>query len=77
MDGDKTQEPILWRRRQAVVLLFSAKKSFHTPQKNSDGRKMKVINDTTYRRKTFSVWHKPLRHLKKTQFKFEDIWTGG
>ena len=75
MDGDETQEPTLKRQRQAVVSPFLAKKSRHTPQKNSDGRKMKVSNDTTYRPKTFSFWHKPLRHLKKTQFKFEDIWT--
>ena len=77
MDGDETQEPTLLRRRQAVVSPFSAKNHVTHHKKNSDGRKMKVINDTTYRPKTFSFWHKPLRHSKKTQFKFEDIWTGG
>ena len=77
MDGDETQEPTLLRQRQAIVSPFATKKSCHTPQKNSNGQKMKVINDTTYCPKTFSFWHKPLRHLKKTQFKFEDIWTGG
>ena len=47
MDGDETEEPTLQRQRQAIFLPFPAKKSRHKPQKNSDGRKMKVSNDTT------------------------------